>query len=342
MTGALAAAPRRAEADRTPEDRGIARDGVRLLVSRGDRDEPRRFLDLADALAPGDLLVVNESATLPASLPAVAPGRSFWVNLSTQYDPRLWLVETRWAHDRPGPVPLALGETFRVAGVRARLVAEFPGSPRLAFLRSDADLRAAMVAQGRPIRYGYLAREYPLADYQTIFARVPGSAEMPSAARPFTPRVLARLAARGVGVAPLVLHTGVSSLEGDPVTGRSAAVFPEPFDVPSATIESVRATRARGGRVIAVGTTVVRALESAVDGCGLRAARGFTSLYLRAGRPLRAVDGLLSGFHGDRTTHLDLLETVVPPERLARAYARARSSGFLWHEFGDSHLMLPN
>jgi S-adenosylmethionine:tRNA ribosyltransferase-isomerase len=328
------------EADRTPEDRGIARDQVRLLVTTSAGDDDRRFDDLPRLLRPHDLLVVNESATLPASLPARWGPEEFLVNLSTRYGPRLWLVETRRGVDRPGPVEVPLGEPFRVGETSARLIASYPGIPRLSFLLAEGDLGREMQRSGRPIRYGYLARNYPLCEYQTVFARVPGSAEMPSAGRPFTPRLLDRLRDRGVGFAPIVLHTGVSSLERGEPGALSAPIYPEPFAVPPATVDAIRHAHAVGGRVIAVGTTVVRALESAADGCGLRAARGFTSLYLRAGRETRVADGLLTGFHTDRSTHLDLLAAVADRDRLEAAYRIARARGYLWHEFGDSHLIL--
>jgi S-adenosylmethionine:tRNA ribosyltransferase-isomerase len=329
-------------ADRTPEERGLARDEIRLLVSdaRGERDH--RFRDLAAILRPHDLLVVNESATLAARLPARGRPGEFEVRLSTRYDPRLWLVETRWSAGRPGPVELDIGEAFEVAGVPGRLVSDYPGIPRLSFLRTDDDLRSAMARLGRPIRYGYLTHDHPLTDYQTLFARVPGSAEMPSAGRPFTRRTVEELRAVGVRFASIVLHTGVSSLETDAVAPGYRPVYPEPFEVPAATVRAIHETHAERGRVIAVGTTVVRALESAVDGCGLRPARGFTRLFLRGGARLRVVDGLLTGFHAARTTHLELLSALASPERLRRAYAGAIERGYLWHEFGDSHLILPD
>jgi len=329
-----------AEADRTPEDRGLARDEVRLLVSEGPADTDHRFRELPGLLRPNDLLVVNESATWPASLPARGRAGAFVVHLSTRYGARLWVVELRWSPAVPGPVPIAPDETFDLAGVPTRWVAEYPGLPRLGFVRPDGDLERAMARAGRPIRYGYLAHDYPIADFQTVFAKVPGSAEMPSAGRPFSRRLVAELRSSGVRLATIVLHTGVSSLETDAAAPGARPVYPEPFEVPEATARAIRATRRDGGRVIAVGTTVVRALESATDDCGLRPARGFTQVYLHAERPLRSVDGLLTGFHAARTTHLELLAALAPAERLARAYAAAVDRGYLWHEFGDSHLIL--
>jgi S-adenosylmethionine:tRNA ribosyltransferase-isomerase len=337
-----AAWPGRREADRTPEDRGVDRDGVRLLVTQGPRHYDRLFRDLPDLLIPGDLLVVNESATLPASLPAHGAPGDFLVNLSTQYARDLWVAETRWGPGAPGPVPLGIGEQFELAGLPARRISDFPGAPRLSFVRVEGDLAGAMGRFGRPIRYGYLAREYPLATYQTIFARVPGSAEMPSAGRPFTHPLVERLQALGVRLASIVLHTGVSSLELDPTRPDEVPIYPEPFEVSPSTAELVNRTRACGGRVIAVGTTVIRALESAVESGAVRPTKGFTRLYLRPGRAVHAVDGLLTGLHDARTTHLELLASLVGTRTLEGAYREAMDRGYLWHEFGDSHLILPN
>jgi S-adenosylmethionine:tRNA ribosyltransferase-isomerase len=329
-------------ADRTPEDRGLARDGVRLLVSTPMGESHHRFHDLPDILHPGDLLVVNESATVAASLPAKAAFGDFRVSLSTPYGADLWLVEPRWGYGRPGPLPLEPGDAFEIGGLPARYVAVFPGISRLGFAHIAGDLGGAIRDRGRPIRYGYLRREYTLETYQTVFARVPGSAEMPSAGRPFTSGILGRLTTIGVSFASIVLHTGVSSLEVGDASGGGIPIYPEPFEVPLTTVNAIRHARETGGRVIAVGTTVVRALESATDGCGLRPSRGFTRLYLNPERPVRSVDGLLTGFHESSSTHLALLESVVGLERLRRAYQVAVDQGYLWHEFGDSHLFLPS
>ncbi len=326
-------------ADRIPEDRGLERDAVRLLVSSRAGDSTGQFTELPEILRAGDLLIVNESATLPASLPARAGFGPFRVSLSTQYGANLWLVEPRWSFERPGPVSLNPGDRFEVAGLAARYVAPYPDIPRLGFVWIEGDLRGAMARRGDPIRYGYLARDYPLEAYQTIFARCEGSAEMPSAGRPFTRGLVERLKHQGISFASIVLHCGVSSLEpGDAGPGRPPT-FPEPFEVPAATVAAIFRARSRGARVVAVGTTVVRAIESATDACGLRPTRGFTQLYLHPDRPVRSVDGLLTGFHGSSSTHLALLAAVAGRERIASAYRTAAAAGYLWHEFGDSHLI---
>jgi S-adenosylmethionine:tRNA ribosyltransferase-isomerase len=324
-----------------PERRGLARDEVRLLVSNADGHHHAQFHELDRWLKPGDLVVVNVSATLPASLPAQGSVGEFILNLSTRFGKGLWLAEPRWSAARPGPLPLVPGERIRIGGEAARLICPHPGLDRLWFVRITGVLERALACCGEPIRYGYVQDRFPLADYQTLFARVPGSAEMPSAARPFTPRVVRQLAARGVRLAPLVLHTGVSSLEVSGEAIEDQPLYPEPFIVPARTARAVNAVRERGGRVIAAGTTVVRALESAWDGERVAETRGFTRLFVHPGRGVHVVDGLITGFHDPSTSHLAMLHAIGGPERIAAAYGEAIRSGYLWHEFGDSHLILP-
>ncbi len=200
---------------------------------------------------------------------------------------------------------------------------------------ASSDVLAYLAAHGRPIRYGYTDRDWPLSAYQSVFARQPGSAEMPSAGRPFTDALLARLTGAGVGLATIVLHTGVASPEAD------ERPYPERFVVPAAAARAVRHTRARGNRVIAVGTTVVRALESALDAGGtVRAAQGWTDLVITPERGVRAVDGLLTGFHEPAASHLLMLEAVAGRSLLAASYAAALEHRYLWHEFGDLSLYL--
>jgi S-adenosylmethionine:tRNA ribosyltransferase-isomerase len=334
--------PRELQATEPPEARGIARDEVRLLVSTPDGHTHTIFRHLAGYLDAGDLLVVNRSATLPASLAAAGGVGAFTLNLSTHYGDGLWLAEPRWSASRPGPLPLRAGEPVVAGGLPARMVARHPGLPRLWFVQTDPDLCATLWANGQPIRYGYVSDPYPLQAYQTIFARIPGSAEMPSAARPFTPGVVASLRKRGVQLAGLTLHTGVSSLEVEEDDVADHQLYAEPFQVPGATARAVNRARREGRRVIAVGTTVVRALESAWDGEQVRAARGFTRLYVHPDRGVQVVDGLLSGFHDPMASHLAMLHAIAGREFIQASYAEAVQHGYLWHEFGDSHLILPH
>jgi len=343
--------PQALEAAEPPEARGLARDAVRLMVAREEAPLVHtRFRDLASQLHAGDLLVVNESAVLPAALPARrSDGTALTLHLSTPEPPPgalggrddgrptgRWVVELR--RDGARFACAAEGESLALPrGGAATLVAPYLGRGRLWVARLDvpAPLDGYLGAHGAPIRYAHQPRPRPLADHQTIFARVPGSAESPSAGRPFSARVLHDLAAHGVGVARLVLHTGVSSPE------RGEPPYPERFAIPAATAARIGATRRAGGRVIAVGTTVTRALETAaVPGGGVRAAAGWTSLVITPERGVRVVDGLITGWHEPEASHLLLLEAVAGPELVARSYAAALALRYRWHEFGDSHLLL--
>jgi S-adenosylmethionine:tRNA ribosyltransferase-isomerase len=323
-----------------PEARGLARDQVRLLVSGPDGHHHSRFVNLANFLEAGDVLVVNDSATLPASLPAEGEVGAFRLNLSTRYGDTLWLAEPRWDAATPGPLPLRAGEPFRVGALRGAFVAPYPGLPRLWFVRFYGSASRAMRRCGEPIRYGYVKEPYPLEHYQTLFARQPGSAEMPSAARPFTPRVVARLKSKGVQLATITLHTGVSSLEVEHDEIEKHPLYPEPFEVPAETARLVNEARREGRRAIAVGTTVLRALESAMGGEQLVPRRGFTRLYLHPGKTIRSVDGLLTGLHDPRASHLAMLYALAGEALVKAGYAEAVRDGYLWHEFGDSQLIL--
>jgi S-adenosylmethionine:tRNA ribosyltransferase-isomerase len=335
------AVPALPEAHEPPEARGLARDEVRLLVAAGDVVRHAGFADLPGLLAPGDVLVVNTSATLPAALAARrAGGARATLHLSTPVpglddDEGLRVVELRDAGGRVRDAEA--GERIELpAGGEAELLAPYLGARLwVAALDLPGSLPDYLARHGRPIRYGHAPGAWPLAAYQTAFATEPGSAEMPSAGRPFTPELVTRLIAGGVDVAPLVLHTGVSS----PEAGERP--YPEFYRVPAASAARVAGARERGGRVVAVGTTVVRALESAADADGhVGAAGGWTNLVLGPERPARAVDGLITGFHDPDASHLDLLAAVAGPATVDRAYREAALHGYRRHEFGDVALLL--
>ena len=334
--------PEQLQATAPPEDRALERDGVRLLVATRNGNTHARFSQLAEFLVPGDLLVVNESATLPASLPAEASIGNFVLNLSTNYGNGLWVAEPRWSSSTPGRLPLEEGEAIRLPGLSGRLISRYPGLERLWFVQINGDVEAALLDHGSPIRYGYLDQDYPLEAYQSIFSRVPGSAEMPSAARPFIQRVIDSLRQKGIQLATIVLHTGVSSLEVVSEELEDQLLFPEPFEVSPVTATAVNAAKKEGRRVIAVGTTVVRALESVWDGVQVRAASGFTKLYIHPGRDIHVADGLLTGFHDPMASHLAMLYALAGEAMVRSSYIEAVNSGYLWHEFGDSNLILPD
>ncbi len=317
------------------------RDNVRLLVTTPDGNEHARFNDLPKILTPGDVLVVNESATTAASLPAEGSAGRFVLNLSTNYGDGLWLAEPRWSPARPGPMPLQEGEWIRLPGLTARLLSKYPGIERLWFVKIRGNVEAALASHGSPIHYGYVEQDIPLESYQTIFARVPGSAEMPSAARPFTQKVVGGLERRGIGIARILLHTGVSSLEVSSENLEEHVMYPEPFQVSAETANAVNEARDEGRRIIAVGTTVVRALESAWDGIRVQPAAGFTRLYIHPNRGVNVVDGILTGFHDPMASHLAMLYAIAGEEVVRSAYTEAVEHRYLWHEFGDTNLIMP-
>ena len=333
--------PEHLQATAPPETSGQDRDNVRLLVTTPDGNTHARFSDLPEFLISGDLVVVNESATIPTSLPAEGSVGKFVLNLSTDYGNGLWLAEPRWSASEPGPLPLTEGETIWLPGLIGRMVSTYPGLGRLWFVRIYGNVEATLAEHGSPVRYGYLDQDYPLDAYQTIFARVPGSAEMPSAARPFSQPVVDKLRIKGVEIAAIVLHTGVSSLEVDSRELEDQVMYPEPFQVSPETAKAVNNAKSEGRRVIAVGTTVVRALESAWDGEQVRPVSGFTRLYIHPNRGVHVVDGLLTGFHDPMASHLAMLYALAGEEMVRSAYDQAVENRYLWHEFGDIHLLLP-
>jgi S-adenosylmethionine:tRNA ribosyltransferase-isomerase len=324
------------EAREPPEARGLSRDGVRLMVSRGRAGAVthHRFTGLPSLLLPGDLLVVNTSRTLPA---AVRAG-GLEVHFSGQQPDGTWLAEFRRAAGKSS-LPngnVTSGDLIPLpAGAALRVIA--PAGARLWRVRASVPVVPYLLRHGFPVRYSYAADgQWPLSAYQTVFGTAPGSAEMPSAARPFTRETVTALVSRGVAIAPVTLHCGVSSLEAgeDP--------YAEWFEVTPATARLVNLTRESGGRVIAAGTTVVRALESAVvPGFSVTARAGWTDHVVTPRAPVRVVDGLLTGLHEPRSSHLRMLAAFHSEDLLERCYDEALAEGYLWHEFGDGHLLLP-
>lgn len=344
-------APQASTAPRPAESRGIPRDDVRLLVARSSSLTHVRFRDLPDHLSAGDLLVVNDSATFAAECDARASGDPVVLHVASHLGDDEWAIELRTA---PAAARAILDAT---AGTEVTIDGEAvltlidpyprPGSSptgrgtRLwrARYRGSRPLLDLLDRIGRPIAYGYLDRRYPLSDYQTVFGLRPGSAEMPSASRPFTPELVTRLVAGGIVIAPITLHTAVSSQEAGEIP------LPEWFEMPPATARAINAARAGGSRIVAVGTTAARAVESAVAGTGHEATvtprSGWTERVVSIAEPPQVVDGLISGWHDPQASHLLLVEAIAGAELTQRAYHAASAAGYLWHEFGDSALFLP-
>jgi len=337
--------PDRLSAVEPPENRGIRRDQVRMLVADGHALLHRRFDDLPDQLHPGDLVVVNTSATLPAAVDGMLlDGRPVVVHFASALDDGTWVVEVRPAVNAHGPVTaLISGDRITLTGSACvTLLTAYPDVDETATRLwrasiSVTDILRLLDQHGRPVTYGYMPKRWPLEKYQTIFGTHPGSAEMPSAGRPFSPQIVTSLISRGVRLAPITLHTGLSSPE------AAEPPAPERYNVPEGTAELVNLTRRAGGRVIATGTTVTRALETVADTSGaLTSGHGWTHLVLGPDRPAAVVDGLITGWHAPGASHLLLLEAVVGPGLVASAYQEAVARGYLWHEFGDSALLLAN
>jgi S-adenosylmethionine:tRNA ribosyltransferase-isomerase len=336
--------PTSQEASEPPEARGLARDGVRMLVAHRSTGslESSTFRSLPDFLDPGDLVVINTSGTIAAAIEADAPdGTSLVVHLSNELDVGRWVVELRrkvgasterWI----GPVPSR--RLLLRGGATIDIDERFGSSDRLwvATLHVGEPVLRWLETHGRPIRYGYVQRAWPIETYQNVYATEYGSAEMPSAGRPFTSDIITQLVAKGVGVAPVLLHTGVASLEDDEVP------YPERVRVSSTTAAQVNATHRAGHRVIAVGTTVVRAIESGAKPEGKAVAfDGWTDLVVTPERGLYVVDGMVTGWHEPVSSHLMMLEAMIGSELLEDSYNAALTLGYQWHEFGDSHLVLP-
>ena len=345
--------PAELEASAPPEARGLRRDQVRLMVSHYSTDQIKhtRFYHLDKYLNAGDVIVINTSRTRNSALLATrTDGSVLELHLSIHLDDGLWTVELR-SIDELGKTKhlddARKGEPLRLPGeVSAVLQGPYvsdcndntkpSGTLWLAKIDFHQDVDEYLSRYGFPIRYNYVKERWPLSFYQTVYATEPGSAEMPSAGRPFTPRLLKRLEAKGVQIAPLILHTGVSNME------THEPPYKEFYRVTPETAHMVNEARASGHHVVAVGTTAIRALESVTNGDGkTHAGEGWTCLVITPRRKLRAVNALITGMHEPEATHLAMLEALAGLSHIKIAYEEALRKGYLWHEFGDLHLILP-
>ena len=345
--------PPELEASEPPEARGLARDEVRLLVSDYTTDQINHtlFRQLPDFLAAGDVVIINTSGTLNAAVTGTrADGSAVEIHLSTHLPADLWLVEVRRPDEQASrPFYNATpGEMITLPeGASVTLHTPYRSEQRslvdakvrlwVATLNLPTPFTNYLTNYGFPIRYGYVKQAWPLDYYQTVYATEPGSAEMPSAGRAFTPELITRLVANGVQVAPLVLHTGVASLE------SHEPPYDEFYRVPAETAQIVNAARAAGKRIVAVGTTVVRALETVTDGAGVtHPGEGWTRLVITPEFRLQAVSGLLTGFHEPQASHLYMLQALAGARHIDLTYREDLTQRYLWHEFGDMHLIMAN
>jgi S-adenosylmethionine:tRNA ribosyltransferase-isomerase len=345
--------PPELEASEPPEARGLARDEVRLMISyRADnRIVHTQFRALDSFLQAGDVLVINTSGTMNAALNAErADGTGLELHLSTRLPADLWIVEVRLPNGN-ATQPFYEAEAGEVlclpGGATATLHVPYNpderGAPAshhtrlwIATLQLPCPLNDYLAEFGFPIRYSYVKQGWPNSYYQTVYATEKGSAEMPSAGRAFTPELITRLVAKGVQIMPLILHTGVASLE------EHEPPYEEFYRVPPETARAVNTARAEERRVIAVGTTVVRALETVTDSDGVTyPGEGWTRLIVTPERGIHSVNGMLTGLHEPRASHLAMLEALAGREHLETTYDEALAERYLWHEFGDLHLILP-
>lgn len=345
--------PPELEASAPPEARGLRRDQVRLMVSNYSTDQVRhnRFYHLDKYLDEGDVIVINTSRTRNSALLALREDcTAVELHLSTHFDDDLWTVEVR-ALDELGKTKhledAREGELLRLPDAAAAIlqgpyISDCVDNSKpsetlwLAEVHFPYPVDDYLERHGFPIRYNYVKDKWPLEYYQTVYATEPGSAEMPSAGRPFTSRLLRRLNAKGIQIAPLILHTGVSNID------THEPPYKEFYRITPETAQMVNVARALGHRIVAVGTTAIRALETVTNGVGItHAGEGWTCLVIKPERGLRAVNALITGMHEPDASHLAILEALAGRSHIKLAYDEALRKGYLWHEFGDLHLIVP-
>ncbi len=335
------------EAARAPRDRGTQR-LLHIDAARGAMTDGT-IAGLSRLVRPGDVWVLNDAATLPASLAGEAAGRAVELRLlSERGDGSWWAVlfgEGSWRDDtdhRPAPPALGPGDVIRLGGaLRAEVLDVDPRSARWLRVRftpgGDAFWRS-LYALGRPVQYRYLARELALDEVQTSYAGRPWSVEPPSAGRPLTARALGTLRAAGAELVTLTHAAGLSAT-GDPALD-ALLPLPERYALPARTARAVEAAKREGRRVVAVGTTVTRALEGNLARFGeLTAGTHETDLVLGPSTARRVVDALLTGAHDPQSSHYQLLCAFAPEALLCEAVQVSAALGYLGHELGDSWLL---
>jgi S-adenosylmethionine:tRNA ribosyltransferase-isomerase len=327
------------------EERNLLRDEVRLLVttSSGQIDHTR-FNRLDQYLNPGDVLVVNTSATVPSALPVTLPnGQKGMVHVSSNINAHKWLIEIR---------EVSGNKTIRWKEGEEGMILQLPSSASItlkqryykdqqlldlwyAEFRSNEQPVKYMAVNAHPIKYEKLDAHYPMSYYQTFFSFYPGSSEMPSAGRGFTKTLVDRLLKKGVVFAPILLHTGISSLE------ENESPYPEYMEIDPVSASIINMAKNQGERIIAVGTTAIRAIETAVNGDGnLVPYQGKTELFINENYTMKIADGLITGFHEPKASHLHILKAVAGFDHIENAYQTAIKADYYWHQFGDLHLIL--
>jgi S-adenosylmethionine:tRNA ribosyltransferase-isomerase len=340
--------PDELSANKPPELRGINRDMVKLMTIDSSDGATRHstFNHLADFLRSGDLLVFNSSRTLPASLRTINAGKDqpTEVRLAEHLPDDSWLVLILFGNENKNDELIRPGQKIEFkCNLSAVVENKDQRNPRLWkiwFSQTGSELIDTIHLIGKPIRYGYISAPLPLEYYLTVFAIDPGSSEMPSAGRAFTWKMLFDLKNKNIGTTFLTLHTGLSSYMDDDLS-IPHTVGEEEYFIPNGTASKIRTAKAKGGRIIAVGTTVVRALESSASITGkVIAGHSYTNLKITADHDLKITNGLITGFHEPQASHLDLISAFLSPKQIRKAYEEAIQKRYLWHEFGDLCLIL--
>ncbi|KGP71491.1 S-adenosylmethionine:tRNA ribosyltransferase-isomerase [Pontibacillus yanchengensis] len=320
-----------------PEHRGLRRDDVRLMVlQKGEKNASHnRFDEIDKFLEAGDVLVVNNSRTIPPVLKGSQGKQNVEIRLSRKISTHQWEALLLGTFIQTNvPIQLSEGLEATISGLGSE-----PPLVTLSFSEGGSTLLDYIYRYGEPVRYEYIHHPWPLETYQTVYGAIPGSVEMPSAGRAFTWGLLSKLKAKGVRIASIQLHAGLSYYEKNRWPNPNN--HPEAFAVPEETAKLINTAKQNGKRVIAVGTTVVRALESTVHEQGeVKASSGITKLYIDQHHRVTSVDGLLTGFHEPEASHLHMLRAFMPEKKLIKAYKEALNKGYLWHEFGDMNLIL--
>lgn len=335
--------PNQLNASMPPERRGVRRDRVKMLVldRQSGRAEHTIFYNLEQYLKAGDVLILNNSRTIPAQLTGTylegEKEQEVTVRLAHRLSEDIWqallLGKTEWRK----------GDQITFTPHLSAIVEEYRTDKPLVTIKFSICCKALfdqVYSIGQPIRYEYIETPWDLDYYQTVFASVPGSVEMPSAGRAFSWEMILDLKKKGIQIGFLQLHTGLSYYEDDKWP-RHPEENKEEFVIPTETAALIKNAKEQGGRVIAVGTTVVRALEAMyLVHRNIEGLHHWTNLYIDPSYSLNIVDGLITGMHEPEASHLDMLSAFISPDLLNKAYENAIEEHYLWHEFGDMNLIL--
>ena len=319
------------------------RDSARLLEVRGSELFDRQVTDLPQLLEPGDVLVFNDTKVIPAQLEGRRGDASIGATLHKREGPREWQAFLRNAKRARVGEAIEFGE-----GVAASVVEKSADGSALLHFHGDEPVEALLERAGRMPLPPYIASRRPAdaedrADYQTMFAREEGAVAAPTAALHFTKRLLEALDDRGVGRETLTLHVGAGTFLPVKAEDTSAhKMHAEWGRIDAATAERLNAVRALGRRLIAVGTTSLRLLESAADDRGvIHPFEGDTAIFITPGYRFKAIDGLITNFHLPKSTLFMLVSALMGLDVMKSAYAHAIEAGYRFYSYGDASLLLP-